>query len=355
MSGQAFEPKNMLFRNLGATGLRVPVFSYGGWLTVGYEQKGDIVKELMQTAFDLGINMFDNAEAYASGESELQMGRVIKELGWDRSDIIVTTKVFFGTGRSERHNTRGLSRKHIIEGVNKSLERLGLDYVDIVFAHRPDVTTPIEETVRAFNYLIDQGKTFYWGTSEWSAMEIQQAIEIAKRLNLVGPAAEQPHYSMLHRERFEKEYEPLWRYENHGSTIWSPLDSGLLTGKYNDGIPEGSRYHSNLNGAMDDNVKHLTSPEGKAKVEKVKKLTAVAERLGGSMTSLALAWTLHHKGVSTCILGATKPEQLKENVKALDLYPKLTPEVLEEIEKILDNKPGLPTSFGRRGDDGTLM
>ncbi|KAK6909438.1 voltage-gated potassium channel beta-2 subunit [Kwoniella mangroviensis CBS 10435] len=355
MTGQAFEPKNMLYRNLGNTGLRVPVFSYGGWLTVGYQQKGDIVKELMQTAFDAGINMFDNAEAYAGGESETQMGRVIKELGWNRSDIIVTTKIFFGVGRKEKHNTRGLSRKHIIEGLNDSLKRLQLDYVDIVFAHRPDVTTPMEETVRAFNYLIDTGKTFYWGTSEWSAMQIQQAHEIARRLNMVGPAAEQPHYSMFHRERFEQEYEPLWRYENYGSTIWSPLDSGLLTGKYNNGIPEGSRYHSNLNGAMDENVKHLTSPEGQAKIEKVKKLTAVAERLGGSMTSLALAWTLKHKGVSTCILGATKPEQIKENVKALDIYPKLTPEVLDEIEKILDNKPALPTAYGRRSDDGDLI
>ncbi|WVO21142.1 uncharacterized protein IAS62_002447 [Cryptococcus decagattii] len=355
MSGQRFEPKNMLYRNLGNSGLRVPVFSYGGWLTVGYNQKGDIVKELMQTAFDSGINMFDNAEAYAAGESESQMGRVIKELGWDRSDIIVTTKVFFGTGDKERHNTRGLSRKHIIEGVNKSLKRLGLDYVDIVFAHRPDVTTPLEETVRAFNYLIDKGLTFYWGTSEWSAMQIQQATEIARRLNMVGPVAEQAHYSMLHRERFEVEYEPLWRYENFGSTIWSPLDSGMLTGKYNDGIPQDSRYHHNLGGAMDERIKELESPEGKAKIEKVKKLTKIAERLGGSMTNLALAWTLKHKGVSTCILGATKPEQIKENVKALDIYPKLTPEVMEEIEKILDNKPDPPPSYGRLTSEGQLM
>ncbi|WVQ84710.1 hypothetical protein IAT38_006866 [Cryptococcus sp. DSM 104549] len=355
MAPQPFDPKNMIFRNLGNSGLRVPVFSYGGWLTVGYNQKGDIVKELMQTAYDLGINMFDNAETYASGESEIQMGRVIKELGWDRSDIIVTTKVFFGTGEKEKHNTRGLSRKHIVEGVTKSLKRLQLDYVDIVFAHRPDVTTPMEETVRAFNYLIDKGLAFYWGTSEWTAMQIQQAIEIARRLNMVGPVAEQPHYSMFHRERFESEYEPLWRYENHGSTIWSPLDSGLLTGKYNNGVPEDSRYHHNLGGMMSASVKALETPEGKAKIEKVKKLTAIAERLGGSMTSLALAWTLKHEGVSTCILGATKPEQIKENVKALDIYPKLTPQVLEEIEKILDNKPEPPAAYARRTNDGTLI
>ncbi|TYJ58838.1 hypothetical protein B9479_000270 [Cryptococcus floricola] len=352
---QRFDPKNMIYRNLGSTGLRVPVFSYGGWLTVGYNQKGDIVKELMQTAFDSGINMFDNAETYASGESEIQMGRVIKELGWDRSDIIVTTKVFFGTGDAEKHNTRGLSRKHIVEGVNKSLARLGLDYVDIVFAHRPDVTTPIEETVRAFNFLIDNGKAFYWGTSEWSAHQIQQAIEIAKRLNMVGPAAEQPHYSMLHREKFEVEYEPLWRYERFGSTIWSPLDSGMLTGKYNNGIPQDSRYHHNLGNMMDSSIKALETPEGKAKIEKVKKLTEIAERLGGSMTSLALAWTLLHEGVSSCILGATKPEQIKENVKALDIFPKLTPEIAAEIEKILDNKPAPPPAYNRRTDDGRLI
>lgn len=215
--------------------------------SVGNTQKGDVVKELMQTAYDLGaslsanmcrtddlgINMFDNAETYAAGQSELEMGRVIKELGWDRRDIIVTTKVFFGTNRKERHNTRGLSRKHIIEGTECSLERLGLDYVDIVFAHRPDVTTPMEETVRAFNYLLDRewslskragqaltrtdGKAFYWGTSEWSQMQIQQAHEIARRLNMVGPACEQPQYNMIHRQRFEVEYAPLFKHESMGT------------------------------------------------------------------------------------------------------------------------------------------
>lgn len=349
MSAPAFDPKNMLYRNLGPSGLRVPVFSYGGWLTVGNTQKGDIVKDLMKTCYEHGINMFDNAEVYANGESELEMGRVIKELGWDRQDIIVTTKIFFGTGRSEKMNTRGLSRKHIIEGMERSLKRLGLDYVDIVFAHRPDRTVPMEETVRAFNYLLDHGKAFYWGTSEWSAMEIQQAIEIARRLNLVGPVAEQPHYNMFTRERFEQEYEPLWRNENYGSTIWSPLASGLLTGKYNDGIPSDSRYATNK-GMMESNIKALETPEGKAKIQKVKDLTKVAEELGGSMTSLALAWTLLHDNMSTCILGATKPEQIVENLKALDIYPKLTPEVVAKIEKILDNKPSLPTGYGRRDD-----
>lgn len=336
----------MLYRTLGNTGLRVPVFSYGGWLTVGNTQKGDIVKDLMKTAFDNGINMFDNAEAYSGGESEREMGRVIEELGWDRRDIVVTTKIFFGTGRKETQNTRGLSRKHIVEGLNQSLKNLRLDYVDIVFAHRPDKTVPLEETVRAFNHVIDQGKAFYWGTSEWSAQEIAAADEIAKRLGLIGPCCEQPHYSMLHRERFEVEYDPLYKQIGTGTTIWSPLDSGLLTGKYNDGIPEGSRYHTNKE-MMSSNIKALETPEGKAKIQKVRELTKVAEELGATVTHLALAWTLVNKNVSTCILGATKTDQLLDNLKALDVFPKLTPEVLAKIEKILDNKPEHPMNFGR--------
>jgi len=351
-----FDPKNMIYRTMGPTGLRVPVFSYGGWLTVGGTQKGDIVKELMKTCFDNGINMFDNAEAYNAGESEREMGRVIKELNWDRRDIIVTTKIFFGTQRKDTSNTRGLSRKHIVEGLNQSLKNLQLEYVDIVFAHRPDRTVPMEETVRAFNHVIDQGKAFYWGTSEWSAMEIQQAIEIARRLNLVGPSVEQPHYSMMHRERFEQEYEALWKYEKYGSTIWSPLDSGLLTGKYNDGIPEDSRYATNKQ-MMASNIKQLETPEGKAKIEKVKKLTKVAEELGGTMASLALAWTLLNPNVSTCILGATKPEQLLENLKGLDMYKKIADnkEVIKKIEDILDNNPGPLEAYGRRDKEYNLI
>jgi len=352
-----FDPKNMLFRTIGPSGLRVPVFSYGGWLTVGAAQKGDIVKELMQTAYDNGINMFDTAEGYAAGESEVEMGRVIKELGWDRRDIIISTKIFFGTARKEKHNTRGLSRKHLIEGTLASLKRLQLDYVDIVFAHRPDVTTPMEETVRAFNWLIDNNKTFYWGTSEWTQMQIQQAHEIARRLHMVGPIAEQPHYSMFHRQRFEVEYGPLWKHESMGSTIWSPLDSGLLTGKYNDGIPDGSRYHTNS--AQPDiarSRKELESPEGKAKIDKVRKLTEIAEKeLGCSMTNLALAWTIVNPNVSTCILGGTKPEQIIENVKSLEIVPKLTPAMMAKIAAILDNDPVPEPSYGRLDADGNLV
>ena len=223
------------------------------------------------------------------------------DLAQDRRDIIVTTKVFYGTSRKETHNTRGLSRKHVIEGTLKSLERLQLEYVDIVFAHCPDRTTPMEETVRAFNWLIENGKAFYWGTSAWSSLEIQQAFEVARRLNLIGPACEQPHYSMMHRQQFEVEYGTVFRHEGLGSTIWSPLEFGLLTGKYNSGIPEGSRYHTNKE-AMVAAIELLETPEGKAKIEKVKKLTEIAESLGCSMANLALAWTIKNENVSTCIV-----------------------------------------------------
>jgi len=354
-SGTQFDKKNMIFRNLGNTGLRVPVFSYGGWLTVGYDHKGDIVKELMHAAWNNGINMFDTAEAYNAGESEKEMGRVLKESGWDRRDYIITTKIFFGTNRSETHNTRGLSRKHIIEGTMESLKNLQLETVDVVFAHRPDITTPMEETVRAFNWLIENNKAYYWGTSEWTAHQIQQATEIARRLNLVGPAAEQPHYSMLHREKFEVEYEPLWKWERFGSTIWSPLEQGILTGKYNDGIPEGSRFGVNVQGASADKAKYLASDKGKADIEKVRQLTKIAEELGTNMSNLALVWALSNENVSTCILGATKPEQIAENVKALEIIPKYTPEIAARVEKILDNKPAPVVNFGRMDASGKLL
>jgi len=346
MSAAEFDPKNMLWRTMGRTGLRVPVFSYGGWLTVGGTQKGDIVKDLMKTAYDNGINMFDTAEGYNAGESEREMGRVIEELGWDRRDLIITTKIFFGTNRKSTHNSKGLSRKHIVEGLNVSLKNLRMDYVDVVFAHRPDRTTPMEETVRAFNHVIDQGKAFYWGTSEWSASELLQAHEIARRLNLIGPAVEQPHYSMMHRERFEIEYGPVFKTEGLGTTIWSPLDGGMLTGKYNNGVPHDSRFATNKE-IFKDNVKALEAPEGKAKIAKVIELTKVAESIGATMTHLALAWTIKNENVSTCILGATKPEQILDNLKALDVIPKLTPEVMEKIEGILDNKPKGADHYGR--------
>ncbi|KKY16943.1 putative voltage-gated potassium channel beta-2 subunit [Diplodia seriata] len=341
-----FDPKDMPFRHLGPTGLKVSVFSLGGWLTYGGTQKGNIVKECLQAAWDNGINFFDTAEVYANGQCEIEMGQALKELDWPRDEYVLSTKVFFGTGRKEP-NTRGLSRKHVVEGLKSCLERLQQPYVDIVLAHRPDVGTPMKEIVEGFTQVIrNLNLAYYWGTSEWSATQITEATLIAEKYNLIAPIAEQPQYNAFHRERFEVEYDPLYKQFQYGTTIWSPLASGLLTGKYNDGIPEDSRFANNK-AFFENTIKSLKEPEGQAKIEKVKKLTAVAERLGGSTTQLALAWAAKNPNVSTVILGATKVEQIHDNCKALKLLDKLTPEVMEEIETILDNKPAAKPSFGR--------
>lgn len=340
-----FNAKNMLFRRLGPSGLRVPVFSLGGWLTLGGTVLGDPVKDIIRTAFDAGINMFDTAEAYAGGKSELEMGRVIKELGLRRTDLVITTKLFWGLRSGP--NDGGLSRKHIIEGTRESLERLGLDYVDVLFAHRPDHTVPMEEIVRAFNYVIDKGWAFYWATSEWSAYEIEEAFHIAEKLNLVGPIAEQCQHNMFHRERPEKEYDPLYKKYGFGTTTFSSLASGLLTGKYNDGIPENSRFdaHSTF---FRHTIASLQQPEGKEKIRKVRELTKLAqEELQTTPTALALAWVAKNPNTSTVILGASSPEQVLDNLKALEVLPKLTPEIMEKIEGILNNKPAAPTNYGR--------
>eukprot|EP01117_Protostelium_nocturnum_P000568 TRINITY_DN1063_c0_g1_i1.p1 TRINITY_DN1063_c0_g1~~TRINITY_DN1063_c0_g1_i1.p1 ORF type:complete len:304 (-),score=101.51 TRINITY_DN1063_c0_g1_i1:52-963(-) len=300
----------------------------------------------MEFAFNNGINYFDTAEIYANGESEIEMGNALKELNWPRDEYVVSTKVFFGTGRKEP-NTRGLSRKHVVEGLKSSLKRLQLDYVDVVFAHRPDQATPMKEVVEAFTQVIrNLNLAYYWGTSEWSAQQIEEAIQIAEKYNLIAPVVEQPQYNAFTRQRFEVEYKSLFKKYSHGTTIWSPLASGLLTGKYNEGIPEGSRFHDNQE-FFKDSIANLEKPEGKEKIEKVKKLTDVAKRLDASVTQLALAWAAKNKNVSTVILGASKVEQLEENLKALALLPKLTPEIMEEIEKILDNTPKQPDSYGR--------
>lgn len=274
------------------------------------------------------------------------MGAALKELDWPRDEYVLTTKIFFGTGRKEP-NTRGLSRKHVVEGLKSSLARLQTPYVDVVFAHRPDVGTPMLEIVEAFTQVIrNLNLAYYWGTSEWSAVQITEATLLAEKHNLIAPIAEQPQYNAFHRDRFEVEYKPVFDKYGYGTTIWSPLDSGILTGKYNNGIPEGSRFATNKTFFSNAEEK-LQSEEGKAKIEKVKKLTAIAERLGGTTTHLALAWAASNPNVSTVILGATKVEQVHDNVKALALLDKLTPEVLEEIEAVLDNKPKAPFTFGR--------
>ncbi|KAF9444763.1 Aldo/keto reductase [Macrolepiota fuliginosa MF-IS2] len=339
-----FDPKDMPFRRLGPSGLRVPLFSLGGWLTLGGSVIGDPVKDIILTAFENGINMIDTAEGYASGKSEQEIGRVIKELGLRRTDLVITTKLYFGTRKG--HNDTGLSRKHIIEGTKESLERLELDYVDVIFAHRPDSSVTIEEVVRAFNFVIEKGWAFYWATSEWSAREIEEAYHIADKLNLVGPIAEQCQHHMFHRERPEKEYDPLYRKYGLGTTTWSSLAGGLLTGKYNDGIPEGSRYstHPQFYSKV---IETLQSGEGKEKIEKVRELTKIAEELDSTTTALALAWVAKNPNTSTVILGASTPEQLLQNLEAVKVLPKLTPEILEKIEEILKNKPQLEVPAAR--------
>ncbi|KAH9486136.1 Putative voltage-gated potassium channel subunit beta [Psilocybe cubensis] len=347
-----FDPKNMPFRRLGPSGLRVPVFSLGGWLTLGGTIKGDPVKEIMKVAFENGINMFDTAEAYAGGKSEEEMrlilnyrGRVIRELGLRRTDLVITTKIFWGP----RHgpNDQGLSRKHIIEGTQESLARLGLDYVDVIFAHRHDQNVSMEEIVRAFNYVIEKGWALYWGTSEWTAREIEEAHHVANKLNLIAPVAEQCKHHMFHRDRPEKEYGPLYKKYHMGTTTWSSLAGGLLTGKYNDGIPKDSRFDTHSNFLKED-LKRYESPEGKEQIRKVKELTKLAEeKLSTSVATLALAWVAKNTNTSTVILGATKPEQILENLKAIDVIPKLTPEIMREIEEILANAPDAAPTFGR--------
>ncbi|KAL9102482.1 MAG: hypothetical protein Q9163_002382 [Psora crenata] len=341
-----YDPKDMVFRHLGSTGLKVSIFSLGGWLTYGGTQKGNAVKECLQAAWDNGINTFDTAETYANGQSEIEMGNALKELEWPRDEYILTTKIFFGTGRKEP-NTRGLSKKHVVEGLKSSLKRLQQPYVDVVFAHRPDVATPMKEIVEGFTQCIrNLNLAYYWGTSEWSALQITEAIMVAEKYNLIAPVAEQPQYNAFYRDRFEIEYAPLFKQFQYGTTIWSPLANGVLTGKYNNGIPNDSRF-ANHQASFQDTVKLLQSEAGKAKIEKVRKLTSVAEKLGGNTSQLALAWTVKNENVSTAILGASKMEQIHDNCKALKLLPKLTPDVMKEIEGILNNKPEPVKTYGR--------
>jgi voltage-dependent potassium channel beta subunit len=299
----------------------------------------DAAFECMTAAYEAGVNFFDNAEAYANGNAEIVMGNVIKKAGWKRSDLVISTKIFWG---GDGPNDTGLSRKHLIEGVNASLKRLQMDYVDLIFCHRPDPYTPIEETVWTMNLIIQQGKAFYWGTSEWSAQEITEAYGIARREHLIPPLMEQPEYNMFQRERVEKEYARLYREFGLGTTIWSPLASGLLTGKYNQGIPEGTRV--TLKG-YEWLRSDFESEEGRQKIEKVKRLTHIANELGCSMAQLALAWCLKNPNVSTVITGASRKEQVVENMKALEVVPLLTDAVMEQIEEILQNRPAPESDY----------
>ncbi len=323
----------MEYRRLGKAGLKVSELSLGAWVTYGGQVGEKIADECMSAAYEYGVNFFDNAEAYAGGNAEIVMGNVLKSKPWARESYVVSTKIFWG---GKGPNDRGLSYKHVVEGVNKALKRLQLDYVDLVFCHRPDPETPIEETVWAMNHVIEQGKAFYWGTSEWSAAEIMEAYAVAREQHLRPPSMEQPQYNMVHRERFEKEYAPLFRDLGYGTTIWSPLASGLLSGKYNNGIPEGARATLKGYDWMKDSI--LTP----ANLKKTRKLARIADDLGVPLAALAIAWCLKNPNVSTVITGASKVEQLHENFKALEVVPKLTKSVMDKIEKVLANRP-VPT------------
>lgn len=329
----------MEYRYLGASGLKVSALSFGSWVTFGNQMNIDKAYDCMQAAYEAGVNFFDNAEVYADGQSEEIMGRVIKKAGWKRSDLVISTKIFWG---GDGPNDRGLSRKHILEGTEASLKRLQLDYVDLIYCHRPDQHTPIEETVRAMNQVIQQGKAFYWGTSEWSAQQIQEAITIAQREHLIAPTMEQPEYNMLQRERVEKEYAPLYARYGLGTTIWSPLASGLLTGKYNNGIPEGSRMSVE---GYDWLRKKLESPEGQQRLVKVRQLTDLAKELNMPMAGMALAWCLKNPQVSTVITGASGVEQVEQNMAALSYVDQLDQSVMQQIEVILENRPEVAQDF----------
>ncbi len=318
----------MHYRHLGKAGIKVSELSIGSWVTYGKQVDVRAAREILEAAWESGVNFFDNAEAYAGGQSEIIMGQALREMGLPREQYLVSTKIFWG---GKGPNDVGLNYKHIIEGVNNALKRLGLEYVDFVFAHRPDPETPVEETVWAFNQVIQQGKAFYWGTSEWSAAEILLANQVARQNGLRPPSMEQPQYNLLHRRRFEKEYAVLYKELGYGTTIWSPLASGLLTGKYNQGsVPEGSRAQLEGYGWLKD---RLLDP---AKLEVTRRLAEVAEGLGVSLAQMSLAWALKNPNVSTVITGASRVEQVKENMKAVDVVPLLTDEVMARIDGALE-------------------
>ncbi len=317
----------MEYRQLGRTGIRVSELSFGSWVTFSNQVDVKAAVEMMSAAYDAGVNFFDNAEVYASGKSEEVMGAALKKLGWRRGSYLVSTKVYWGINDSvNERNT--LNRKRLIEAIHGSLERFQLDYVDLIYCHRPDPTTPIEETVWAMHNIIEWGKALYWGTSEWAASEIVQAIEIAERHHLHKPVVEQPQYSLFRRHRFEGDYVRFYKDYGYGSTTWSPLASGLLTGKYSKGIPTDSRGALKVYEWLKN---QLTDEENLAKV---KALEPIAKELKCKLSQLAIAWCLKNPFVSTVITGASRVEQVHENMKATEVAPKLTPEIMERIDKI---------------------
>ena len=321
----------MNYRRLGKTGLKVSELSYGSWVTFSFQLGLDEATNIMKLAYENGVNFFDNAEAYASGESEIIMGEAIKNLGWSRDSFIVSSKVFWG---GEKPTQRGLSHKHIVDACHAALGRLQLDYLDLYFCHRPDPETPIEETVRAMHTLIMQGKICYWGTSEWSAKELKEAYKISKEYYLTPPSMEQPQYNMFEREKMEKEYTEIFQTEKMGTTIWSPLASGLLTGKYMKGMPSNTRISLKNYKFIKDSFE---SEEYKMRHEKVRQLDQLSNDLNIPLVNLALGWCLKNDNVSTVILGASKAEQLNQNLKTLDYMDLINDDAMEKIEKILQN------------------
>jgi voltage-dependent potassium channel beta subunit len=322
----------MNYRRLGRSGLKISELSFGSWVNFGIKVDEDAARECMTAAYEAGVNFFDNAEVYAGGKSESVMGAVLKKMGWRRGSYIISTKFFWGlhNGPNEKNT---LNRKRLLDAIDGSLQRLQLEYVDLVFCHRPDPETPIEETVWAMHDIVQRGKALYWGTSEWSAAEIMAAWQTAERHHLHKPVMEQPQYNLLHRERVEREYARLYTDIGLGTTVWSPLASGMLTGKYNAGIPADSR--ANLKG-YEWLKPHITNPE---RIAQVKKLVPIAQDLGMDMAQMALAWCLKNPNVSTVIMGASRVEQVKQNLKALEAADQLTPEVLKRIDETLGNKP----------------
>jgi voltage-dependent potassium channel beta subunit len=319
----------MEYRRLGRTGLQVSVLSFGSWVTFDTQMGDDIALECMQTAYDAGCNFFDNAESYAGGKSEAQMGRVLRQLGWPRWSYVVSTKVFWGIHGDVPNMRNTLNRKYLMQAIDGSLERFGLDFVDVLFCHRSDPNTPIEETVWAMHDIITAGKALYWGTSEWSADEIRAAIEIAERHHLHKPVTEQSQYNLLERRKVEREYRRVIDDYGYGNTIWSPLASGLLTGKYRDGIPEGSRGAvAGLEWLRD----RFTDGEVIARIER---LRPIADELGCTMAQLAIAWCATNRDISTVITGASRASQVVDNFAAIEVVPLLTDEVKQRIDASL--------------------
>jgi len=321
----------MEYRHLGRTGLRVSELSLGSWVTFGDQIDVKNGMDCMSAAYEAGVNFFDNAEVYKGGKSEEIMGAALKELGWRRGSYLVSTKFFWGLNKTVNESDT-LNRKYLIEGINGSLQRLQLDYVDLIYCHRPDPETPIEETVWAMHNIIEWGKALYWGTSEWAASEIVAALELAERHHLHKPVTEQPQYNLFERARFENDYVRLYKDYGYGSTTWSPLASGLLTGKYGNGIPKGSR--PTLKG-YDWLNKHMTDPD---KLARVRALEPIAKELSCTLSQLSIAWILKNPNVSTVITGASRVEQVHENLKAGEVAPRITPEILLRMDEIFGIK-----------------